>query len=193
MDLRRHHISLGALTVAILFALGTGVRAAEPASSSATTSAPCAQPVCADRSCRLTNTGPNNCPVCDCTPCPALNCAPGCRAEEEPLPGGRCPNCVCEVPAPHGRPEMDVPCFTPLLREALRRLAEVEEQLHHLHLLTHENGLRLHRLLPPAEHPHHHHPHPGGAPAGNAPDAPAVPKAAGSADTATAERASASA
>ncbi|KAH7938343.1 hypothetical protein HPB49_022646 [Dermacentor silvarum] len=137
-----------------------------PTEPSATTSEPCPTPLCSGPRCRGTKLGPNGCQVCDCDgpeQCPLVQCAPGCRAEET-APEGRCPTCVCNAAPTYSNREVDVPCFTPLLREALRRLAEVEEQLHQLRHLTQENGMRLHRLLPPAEHhphhqPHHHQPH----------------------------------
>ncbi|XP_037281688.1 uncharacterized protein LOC119174749 isoform X2 [Rhipicephalus microplus] len=182
MKPRTRCIALGVLIVALFLTETTGV----PTEPSVATPEACPVPQCSGPKCRGTKLGPNGCQVCDCDgpeQCPVVQCAPGCIAEES-APEGRCPTCVCNAPAYSNR-AVDVPCFTPLLREALRRLAEVEEQLHQLRLLTQENGVRLHRLLPPVEHHPHQHPphhphhqphHPAPPHAGN-PEAPPPPAA----------------
>ncbi|CAN7989427.1 unnamed protein product, partial [Ixodes hexagonus] len=111
---------------------------------------------CKGKNCK-TKLGVTGCLECDCEKeCPDLLCAPSCHPEEN-APQDRCPQCVCSskhnlygVPPPADDGQ-DVPCFTPMLRRTLRRLAELEHQLRHVRHLVDDNELRLLRLFPALE------------------------------------------
>lgn len=110
----------------------------------------CPVPDCQGTNCK-TKLGTDGCFVCDCEKeCPVLHCAPQCHPDAN-APKGSCPSCICgaqgDVPGAHANTE--VPCFTPLLRQTLRRLAELEGQLRHARHLADDNALRLLRIAPP--------------------------------------------
>uniref|UniRef100_A0A4D5RUK4 Superoxide dismutase [Cu-Zn] n=1 Tax=Ixodes scapularis TaxID=6945 RepID=A0A4D5RUK4_IXOSC len=107
---------------------------------------------CKGKNCK-TKLAVSGCLECDCEKeCPVLHCPPPCHHEEN-VPQDRCPECVCNgggVPHPADDGQ-DVPCFTPMLRRTLRRLAELENQLRHVRHLVDDNELRLLRLFPALE------------------------------------------
>ncbi|XP_040077784.2 uncharacterized protein LOC120849603 [Ixodes scapularis] len=107
---------------------------------------------CKGKNCK-TKLAVSGCLECDCEKeCPVLHCPPPCHPEEN-VPQDRCPECVCNgggVPHPADDGQ-DVPCFTPMLRRTLRRLAELENQLRHVRHLVDDNELRLLRLFPALE------------------------------------------
>ncbi|XP_064473732.1 laminin subunit alpha-1-like [Ornithodoros turicata] len=136
------------------------------ASHDARTGVQCTPPKCDDPGCRVVE-GDHGCPTCRCdVNCPPTSCHPGCHPEEH-TSHGRCARCICKdgtVDEPD-----DEPCFTPLLRKTLRRLAQLENKLKALHTSVLHQSARLERLsnMQLARHEdtngtsdgtHHHHP-----------------------------------